>query len=611
MLTIQGEDSLGISQEKFLILYAYLRRSDNFSGDEVGQWGLGKASYTCLSDTMLLETKSREDGSCFAMLGKGGIGFSLLPRPRIETFGTKVTLVLRESVDLLDLCGSMLKYTRFSGIKTTIVVTGEIAGHFSNRTPGTVVTGQTDPMEYLKASENEGTIFFSDTIDDEDFTLWLIGLRSERYVSERLRSIHLLVNVPIDAELSLPGRYVLKIKDERKYKPTADRERLTDAAINALQDRVLSAMREKYPWLNTTTVAEYRKLTYTQRQAFRDLFGDHLHSMGLDSASRFAQLLKTNVRTPADRNTRHDRWGTSLSDVLESGEPFFAAKLEKRLEDALREHVPNAVLISVNANENAGAIIRGMLPDAKEYLKKIGVKLSKQEIPVVVHTAGEGTTNWGSTPCIRRQTVAPSSFKGTVVKVPGGIDKYFPILSKVKTTYGLAVDRGDIDSGYMLSDFVEKLRDSRILTTDGWKTIGQMMKARKKLTVIIYDRQDIARCVRDKIPGGKVYAFLTPDRAFELFVCMKFAGKEIRVLDGENELCDIRDREYRWIHWRPEPEDSIRRMSVLHVENSGQPDYIVKMFRAYAAVTDYDATKSNEEVTAMRDAILGPEKAAH
>jgi hypothetical protein len=183
-----------------------------------------------------------------------------------------------------------------------------------------------------------------------------------------------------------------------------------------------------------------------------------------------------------------------------------------------------------------------------------------------------------------------------------------PVIMKPKNT---GDDGGDIDSGYMLSDFVEKLRDSRILTTDGWKTMGQMMKARKKLTVIIYDRQDIARCVRDKIPDGKVYAFLTPDRTFELFVCMKYAGKDIEVLDGENELCDIRDREYRWIHWRPEPEDSIRSMSVLHVANSGQPDYIVKMFRAYAAVTDYGATKSNEEVTAMRDAILGPEKAAH
>src|SRR5208282_2299331 len=42
-LSIQGVDSLGISQEKFIQLYSVLGRSDNFDSREIGQWGLGRA----------------------------------------------------------------------------------------------------------------------------------------------------------------------------------------------------------------------------------------------------------------------------------------------------------------------------------------------------------------------------------------------------------------------------------------------------------------------------------------------------------------------------------------------------------------------------------------
>jgi hypothetical protein len=73
-LVIQGVDSLGISQDKFLQVYSVLGRSDNFSGSEIGMYGLGRASYVTISDTVVLETFSREDGTAYAVLGKSGIG---------------------------------------------------------------------------------------------------------------------------------------------------------------------------------------------------------------------------------------------------------------------------------------------------------------------------------------------------------------------------------------------------------------------------------------------------------------------------------------------------------------------------------------------------------
>lgn len=43
-LVIHGIDSMGMSMDRFLNIFTVLGRSDNFSGEEVGQFGLGRAA---------------------------------------------------------------------------------------------------------------------------------------------------------------------------------------------------------------------------------------------------------------------------------------------------------------------------------------------------------------------------------------------------------------------------------------------------------------------------------------------------------------------------------------------------------------------------------------
>ena len=117
-LVIQGVDSLGISQDKFLQVYSVLGRSDNFSGEEIGLFGLGRNSYTTLSDTMVLETFSREDETKYAVMGKNGIAYNLLPKPNLDSHGTRVTFVLDQKVPILDMLDYIVDCTAFSGIDT-------------------------------------------------------------------------------------------------------------------------------------------------------------------------------------------------------------------------------------------------------------------------------------------------------------------------------------------------------------------------------------------------------------------------------------------------------------------------------------------------------------
>ena len=114
---VQGLDSLGISRtSSFRSIPS--SKGDNFSGEEIGLFGLGRNSYTTLSDTMVLETFSREDGTKYAVMGKNGIAYNLLPKPNLDSHGTRVTFILDQKVPILDMLDYIVDCTAFSGIET-------------------------------------------------------------------------------------------------------------------------------------------------------------------------------------------------------------------------------------------------------------------------------------------------------------------------------------------------------------------------------------------------------------------------------------------------------------------------------------------------------------
>lgn len=124
---------MGMSQQKFLTVYTVLGRNDNLDSTEVGQFGMSRAAYTCLSDIMVLETHSRETGEKYAVMGKNGVGYNVLPPPTdLDSYGTRITIPLREDISVKDLVECMFGVCRFSGVRTTIELDGDITGHFND-----------------------------------------------------------------------------------------------------------------------------------------------------------------------------------------------------------------------------------------------------------------------------------------------------------------------------------------------------------------------------------------------------------------------------------------------------------------------------------------------
>ena len=88
-LTIHDINAQGISKERFKKVLLVLGNSDNLNTGETGQFGMGFASYTTLSSTVLLQTKYRTEdgeGSDYAMLGRDGVSFKQVKMPALENW---------------------------------------------------------------------------------------------------------------------------------------------------------------------------------------------------------------------------------------------------------------------------------------------------------------------------------------------------------------------------------------------------------------------------------------------------------------------------------------------------------------------------------------------
>jgi len=281
-LTIEGIDSLGISVRVFDKVLRRLGVSGNVDGgNEIGQFGMGFASYTTLSELITVETYSREDHQEFAFLGDRGIDFKILPKPSRETFGTKISLTCKDSVEFKSVYAKVKSCALFSTIPTVVTVlddgkTDDSFTYSNDLTIGTEVlsvygSGKEWCMEQYKSVQqqhdkleesNRGLCdngyavgFYKEVhIDNEDYEFFGIlsvnkngqvmqaTRTSSSYSSSNVRGLALLCNTPIESSIEPKGKWsawYLNVKDERKYVPTADRDRLKDESsktINAVLD---------------------------------------------------------------------------------------------------------------------------------------------------------------------------------------------------------------------------------------------------------------------------------------------------------------------------------------------------------------------------------------
>jgi len=292
-LSIKGIDSLGISEAVFDNVLRVLGVSGNTDGgNEVGQFGMGFASYTTISDIIMVETwyrENREDGSeqRYAFLGDNGVDFKILPEPELDVFGTNISMTYNDTVDERGMIDMLTECAKFCGVKVDLIVESDWNTHHEFGQIGVYELETFRDIEdcldkqLVSILETEEVYkdgeFNSDTnskvsyckkvhIDNEDYEfVGLIALTSSddshnNFINGKM-NYHLLATVPIEINFSPSGRwtcYALNIKNERKFMPTADRDRLTKEAENAITDMYDNEITEYFKDVKVESIVDYK-----------------------------------------------------------------------------------------------------------------------------------------------------------------------------------------------------------------------------------------------------------------------------------------------------------------------------------------------------------------
>ncbi|MGA2875205.1 MAG: hypothetical protein ABSE82_06660, partial [Nitrososphaerales archaeon] len=367
-LTIQGIDSLGITQEIFADKLIYYGRSGNTSSKRPGMFGFGMKSFVTLGKSMRIETYARETGERYGVVGCEGTHFKRIPEEdlTISQYGTKVSILLRDDereveeqtyeharggyttkitkckiIGLDELIHTIENVCRFSDIDTYLTITSDakIMTHssYSNYSYATTIAKAQrkkinyTPREYAAAKGNQTTAqCFEFELDDPDFyfygTLAVSG-RDEHDVNVdsdngeiRLLKMPIEATIPLEVPIKYSNReeketkpeypmtwWIVNLKDELKFAPTPDRERLKEGLYGAVHERITEFLKSKFAEMEIKSFADYRNSKY--KQILNSHSDYHLRDFLTETTREVCSVLDTDVIAVEEpQQTEEHRW---------------------------------------------------------------------------------------------------------------------------------------------------------------------------------------------------------------------------------------------------------------------------------------------------------------
>jgi hypothetical protein len=633
-LAIHGVDSLGITEERFITTLCVLGETDNADGSEVGQFGWGMAAAATLSDSVVYETCARETGERYAFLGIAGQHFSKLPQPSLDSPGTRVTVYLRDNIDIVTLLSNVRRICAYSDVDTFLVTLHPSADpeNPSEHSPPEQIN---DPD--IASRLSYGTLV---EIDDDDFKL--AGVFTQSPASQSTTDIRLL-DFPIDGDIWLPfDSCVLKIKDERKYPPTADRERLTDAAVEKLSARIDEKLRSVLPrFLDISSFEEFRQkpskyiYLHLTRAGWRPVYEvtnrkrrrlSEVYTPSHETCE-IVRLLTLEVRM-LDRNRYYSPRKTVqrslLADLVgRSRNLFLTGELSSELEATLRIRYPDARLFApVRALDSATTTqlrAQGVRADARTEAEDI--KLSQpparqphrrreapdeQAVRVVVHQSRiRSVEERGRT----YRCLADRPAERTLSEVDEGtifvpnIEKYLPVLTEVYSSQGLSrldrIPKALHRRRFTLDRFLKEYGNHTITTNHGQYTFQAVSTSPKAARILLYGDPRLAACVDSE----ELLIPLSNEKAFRLAVYLHAKEKAYKVeqIPSEEEFEQATGMarwhyDYHEQDYRPEACSTIN--VVYHVALAVKDERLRQLFFSAAK------SASTEQLQHLRDFAL-------
>ena len=432
LFSVHGIDTMGCMWDEFSMALAVIGRTTNAEPGMPGQMGMGFYSNLLLSDTIIFDSHSRETGERFTAMCKGGTEWQLgLVSAPMPEYGARVSMTVHGNVGMgkirkmvrecarLSPCPVYLRYERsgewealpmFSSAKSLCrwSVYNDMRQHHyaydeDRERHVDRISSVPSPERFVSAmrhSDTDGVVYLHGEKDGVEVCAALAtGIRTIRVdgKSVRERSIRstgravdaYLVGMPIhinyeskiggadDVGFSRARRITIVVKDERAYRPTADRERFESDAEGRLCkkiDEILAEQMAAVRW--PSTLADHLRGPY---RAALDAAIDSGAGMGTESAvlsvppvgpdaAEAARIGRTPVRNGFDRKAM-----PLYHAACAHPRAVLARSADARLILAVARHDPSMrVIVSGKAGEllAAGSGFEGI----DRYMERAGIR---------------------------------------------------------------------------------------------------------------------------------------------------------------------------------------------------------------------------------------------
>lgn len=552
-LIIHGVNSLGMPLQRFRDVLAVLGETDNDSGSEIGQFGMGHMSFRALSDNILFETYSLESSERYSYLGNGD-QYEKLPEPKgLVSTGTRVTVTLRDQVQIDKLEQYARSVCKYSDVDTHLTVLDEDGNTLKE-------------AEQINTFSDLGTVpsnFFGIPVEVEEEDFYIAGTVSSKETARSSPTI-LLLRMPIQAtmlerSLGIFSKCVLDIRDERKYTPAADRERLTDEAQMRLLDKIKARLREAIsPKLDIENLDDFRNSPCSGFY-YNDIYDTALAEFY--SPSTRTKEISEIINFRGKRNG--DSEPVKLGNLIQqSKNVFFSRSVAKEYEHVLQKEYEDAAVFKFaskwqeNNREDDLRLLRkyGIRTDTEAEFQRIKAKLgSEWKIGLEPRTdSGPSapyyiTTHESWVVSIERygnsyhylSHRANSEYRTSwidtekVIFIQNELAKYLDILAEVNCSYKLTkANPKRIHNALTLEKFVQNLGDKELQTSEGKITFRHVIDKGVPLEILVYDDSGLSERYK---PDFRIFMALEPDEAFELAVFCTYHGARYRILQVVSE----------------------------------------------------------------------------
>ena len=507
-LVLEGIDSMGMTTDRFKKVFTVLGHSDNFDGTEVGQFGMGRAAYTCLSDTIILETFARESDEKYAVLGRNGLGYQIINKPKLESYGTRISLTLYEKLNYENLYEMIEGVCRFSQIKTILILESELPG--VEKKPGQYEMGPMtiqQRVDSLISEYDRKDVYLTIPIHLEDKLIrldgninicsWGGGYDIRGYRTPKCETY--LVNVPISADISLPLSHgVLTVKDERKLPPTPDRERLAEKTLEKVNGAVQNLMETK-SGLNLKNLQEFYKSRF---RLLYEVLADYTY----DRRNNLDQLIFETF----DEKTQHlvsmlhltvwskERKKKSLLELLKTSpsEIFHMEKIDKSKIASLEKHCPGCVVFRPQEldHDTMALFEEFEIVSGERYLEEKNINVTRITNTVtecVEHFSEEGYKGAATIPVLNSSRIPFADVSSKTICANSEFQTIRKIFKKVICTYRVVKQRKDIAKGIPFDDFIKTIESKKYPTNGGLMHVSDIAK-KKQIVLMQYPDKNLA-----------------------------------------------------------------------------------------------------------------------